>query len=149
MSFEERGAWSAVVSGIVAFFLWGHPIWRNTATGIYEGADGLALWAWDVIRLIGGGVVLALVMLFLFHIAYAVATRQSKLQFLTDERDKRIGNRAATVSLVVTSSAILLAIVLLAAGQSALAALNTILVGMALAALGSELWRIAIYRLGA
>lgn len=148
MSFEERGAWSAILSGIVAFLWWGRRIWNGTATGKYDGADGLSLWAWDVIWLIGGGVVLAIAILILFNVAYAIVTRQPRLQFITDERDKTIGNRGALVSLVCISSGFLVAVGLLAWGWSGLAALNTVLIGMAVAGIASEVWRIAAYRWG-
>ena len=148
MSFEERGAWSAILSGVAAFFLWGRPIWNGTVTGAYEGVDGLSLWAVDVIWLIGGGVILAFTVLILFNIAYAIATSQPKLRFISDERDTRINNRGAVVSLVVISIGFLIAVGLLAMGWSGLAGLNTILIGMAVAGFGSELFRIAAYRLG-
>jgi hypothetical protein len=148
MSFEERGAWSAILSSIVAFALWGRPIWIGTATGAYDGAEGLSLWAWDVIRLIGYGVALAVAMLVLFNLAYALASRDGKLRFNSDERDASIGRRSATVSLAVVSGGFLLAVGLLAAGWSGLAALNAMLVGMAMAGIGSEASRIAAYRLG-
>ena len=148
MSFEERGAWSAILSGVVALFWWGRPIWSGTVTGAYDGVDGLSLWAWDVISLIGGGVVLAFVIMILFNIAYAIATNQPKLQIISDERDARINNRGAVVSLVVISSGFLIAVGLLAMGWSALVALNTILIGMAIAGFGSEVCRVAVYRLG-
>ncbi len=148
MSFEERSAWSAILSGVVAYFLFGRPIWNGTVTGAYEGADGMSLWAWDVIWLIGGGVILAVGMLILFNIAYAIATGQRRLQFLSDERDARINTRGAAVSLAVISGGFLVAVVLLAMGWSVLAALNTMLIGMAIAGFGSEMCRIAVYRLG-
>lgn len=148
MSFEERGAWSAILSGIVAFFWLGRPIWNNTVTGAYDGMDGLSLWAWDVIWLIGGGVILAFVIMILFNIAYAITTGQSKLKFISDERDQRINSRGAVVSLVVISGGFLIALGLLAMGWSGLAALNTILIGMATAGFASEGCRVAVYRLG-
>ena len=148
MSFEERGAWSGMVSGVLAFFIWGRPIWTGTVTGAFDGPDGLARWAIQVIWLIGGGVLLAIAVLVLFNIGYAILTRQPKPQFIIDERDTRISHRGALVSLIVVNCAILIAIILLALGLSALAALNTILVGMAVAAVASEMLRIVVYRLG-
>ena len=128
--------------------MWGRPIWNGTVTGAYEGVDGLSLWAWDVIWLIGGGVILTVAVMILFNIAYAIATSQPKLQFISDERDSRINNRGAVVSLVVISIGFLIAVGLLAMGWSGLAGLNTILIGMAAAGFVSELYRIAAYRLG-
>lgn len=148
MSFEERSAWSAILSCAVAFFWWGRLIWNNTVTGAYEGVGGLSRWAWDVSWLIGGGVIVAIMITILFNIVYAIATRQPKLQFISDERDTRINNRGAVVSLVVISSGFLIAVGLLVMGWGALAALNTILVGMAIGGLSSEVYRVAQYRLG-
>lgn len=148
MSFEERGAWSAILSGFIVFFWFGRPIWHGTTDGTYSAADGLSLWAWDVIWLIGGGVVVAIVVLVVGQVLYAIVTGTEKPQFLSDERDFAINTRGAVVTLVVISGGFLVSVVLLASGWSALAALNTILLGMSLGAIASEIYRIAVYRLG-
>lgn len=148
MSYEERGAWSAILSGIVAFFWFGRPIWTATTTGTYSNADGLALWAWDVIWLIGAGVLLAIVILILFNILYAIATNQPDPQFISDERDTMITKRGSVVSLVIISGGFLVAVGLLAYGATALAALNAILIGMGIGGVASEVYRVAVYRLG-
>lgn len=148
MSFEERGAWSAILSGVIVFFLFGRPIWQGTVDGTYGATDGLTLWAWDVIWLIGGGVVVAIVVLIGLQILYAIVTGTGKPQFLSDERDFAINTRGAVVTLVVISGGFLISVTLLAMGWSALAALNTILIGMSIGAIASEVYRIAVYRLG-
>ncbi|MCO4842887.1 MAG: DUF2178 domain-containing protein [Yoonia sp.] len=148
MSFEERGAWSAILSGLITFYWFGRPIWHGTTSGTYNTPDGLSLWAWDVIWLIGGGGVLAMGIMILFNILYAIATNQSKPQFISDERDTMINKRGAVITLVIVSGGFIIAVGMLATGWTALAALNTILIGMGLGGVGSEIYRVAIYRLG-
>lgn len=146
MSYEEYNAWSALISGLITFAIFGSPIWAGTVGGTYETVDGLTLWAKDVLWLIGGGIGIAVVIG--FQIVYALATRTEKPQFLTDERDIMISRRGSVVTLVIASAGFILGVVLMALGWTALAGLNAILGGMAAGAVISEAYRIAVYRFG-
>ena len=148
MAFEERNAWSALIACVISFGIFGRPIWVGTAQGRYADTNGLSIWAWDVIWLIGGGIAVGIAVVIAFQIAFAILTRTPKPQFISDERDLMINRRGALVTLVVISAGFILAVGLLAWGMSALAALNTILAGMAAGAIAAEIYRVAIYRFG-
>jgi len=148
MAFEERNAWSALIACLITFALFGWPIWVGTAQGTYTGTEGLSLWAWDVIWLMGGGIAVGIAVVIAFQILFAIVTRTEKPQFISDERDMMINRRGAVVTLAVISGGFIVAVGLLAWGMTALAALNTILVGMAAGAIASEIYRLAVYRFG-
>ncbi|MDG1377205.1 MAG: DUF2178 domain-containing protein [Yoonia sp.] len=148
MSYEECNAWSALISGLITFAIFGSPIWAGTVGGTYETVDGLTLWAKDVLWLIGGGIGIGIAVVIGFQIVYALATRTEKPQFLTDERDIMISRRGSVVTLVIASAGFILGVVLMALGWTALAGLNAILGGMAAGAVISEAYRIAVYRFG-
>lgn len=148
MTYEERNAWSAIIAGTLAYIVFGRPIWKRTIDGTYDAMPDFSMWAWDVIWLIGGGVVFSIIVVILFQIAYAIVTRTEKPQFLTDERDHMISRQGTLITLIVSSFGFMLAVVFLAMGWSALMALNTILASMAVAGFASELYRVAVYRFG-
>ena len=148
MEHEERNAWAAIIAGLITFIYFGSTIWTGTASGGYGGVDGLSLWAWDVVWLIGGGIVVTIVVMIAFQILYAIVTNTRKPSFITDERDVTISRRGAQITLAVCSGGFILAVILLAMGWSAVAGLNCVLVGMAIGAFASDFYRIAVYRLG-
>jgi hypothetical protein len=148
MPYEERNAWSALIAGVITFFIFGTRIWSGTVDGAYVGDAGLSLWAWDVIWLIGGGIGLTIVVVIAFQILYAILTMTPNPQFITDERDTMISRHGSLITLIVSSGGFMVAVVLLATGWTALSALNTILGSMALSGMASEIYRVAVYRFG-
>lgn len=148
MPYEERNAWSALIAGVITFFVFGTRIWSGTVDGAYGGDDGLSVWAWDVIWLIGGGIGLTIVVVIAFQILYAILTLTPNPQFITDERDTMISRHGSLITLIVSSGGFMVSVVMLAMGWSPLAALNTILGSMALAGMASEIYRVAVYRFG-
>lgn len=145
---EERNAWGGLIAALITFAYFGRRIWTNTANGTYSTADGLSFWAWDVIWLILGGIGIVIVTLIVFHILYAIIMRVENPNFVTDERDIMITRRGGQVTLFIISAGFIVAVGLLAFGHTALTALNTILVGLALGSCASEFYRLAVYRLG-
>lgn len=148
MAHEERNAWAALIASIITFAYFGSRLWRGTIGGAYDGSDGLSVWAWDVIWLMIGGIVVTIVVVIAFNILYAIVTLTPNPQFVTDERDTMISRRGSQVTLAISSAGFILAVVLLATHWTAIAALNTMLIGMALGATASEIYRVAVYRLG-
>uniref|UniRef100_UPI004047BAFB hypothetical protein n=1 Tax=Yoonia sp. TaxID=2212373 RepID=UPI004047BAFB len=148
MNHEERNAWGAVIASTITFLYFGGRIWGATVAGIYATDDGLRLWAWDVLWLMGGGIVITIVVMIAFQILYAIATNTPNPSFITDERDTMISRRGVQVTLVVASTGFILAVIMLARGWGAVGALNTILVGMAAGAVAGDLYKIAVYRFG-
>ncbi len=148
MEHEERNAVSALISGVVTFMLFGRDIWEGTVAGTYDTDQGLSLWAWDVLWLIGGGIVVCIVVLIAFQILYAIATNTENPTFVTDERDHMISRRGSLVTLFVISASFLIAVVMLSQNWGPLAAFNTILLGMFAGSMFADIYRVAVYRLG-
>lgn len=148
MEHEERNAWAALIASAMTLIYFGGRIGAATAAGTYAGENGLSLWAWDVIWTMLAGIVIMIVALIAFQILYAIITRTAKPSFVTDERDVMISRRGVQVTLVVASTAFILAVIMLARGWGAIGALNMILFGMAFGSMAAEVYRIAVYRSG-
>ena len=148
MAHEERNAWAALIASIFVFVYFGGHIWSTTAGGGYAGTAGLSLWAWDVIWFILGGIAAVIVSVIAFNVLYAIITRSPNPGFLTDERDMAITRTGTLITLGITSAGFIGAVILLAMGWGAIAGFNTILIGMALGAFASDIYRVAVYRLG-
>ena len=148
MTFEERNAWSAIIAGIMAYFIFGRTIWNRTIDGTYAAEPDFALWAWDVIWLIGGGVALSIATVIVFQIVYAIVNGTEKPLFITDERDNMFSRQGSLISLIISGGGFILAIIFMANGASALIGLNTILAALAIGGFASELYRVAVYRFG-
>ena len=148
MSSEERNAFGAIIASLITLYFFGAPIWQSTQSGGYEAADGLSLWARDVLWLMGGGIVITIIVMIAFHIVLAIVTGNENPEMVTDERDHMITRRGTLATLIVCSGAFIIAVIGLATGWSAVAGFNTILAGMFAGAFASELVRIVSYRLG-
>ncbi len=148
MASEERNAIGAFIASIITFIYFGTPIWRKTQAGAYSGDEGLVSWAHDVLWLMGGGIVIGIVVMIAFHILLSIITNNPSPEMITDERDRMIGRRGTLITLVIASAGFIAAIVMLAVGWGAIAALNTILVGMALGSTISEIQKMVYYRFG-
>ena len=148
MSSEEKNAFGALVAFGFTIWFYGLPIWTKTATGAYGVEDGLQMWGRDVLWLMGGGIVITIVVMIVLHILLSILSGEHEPEMIKDERDHAISRRGSLVSLFGASAAFIAAVVSLAFGQSAIFALNCLLVGMTGGAMLSELVRIAHYRFG-
>ncbi len=148
MSSEERNAVGAIISFMVTIWIFGRPIWAKTTSGAYAAADGLQDWGRDVLWLMGGGIVITIVAMILFHIILSIVTGDTNPQMITDERDRAISRIGSIVSLVGASGGFISAVIALALGMEAVFAFNCVLVGMTGGAIASEVLRVALYRLG-
>lgn len=148
MSSEEKNAFGAVVAFGFTIWFFGLPIWAKTADGSYLTVDGLQDWGRDVLWLMGGGIVVTIVVMILLHVILSILSGDLEPQMMTDERDHAISRRGTLVSLTGASAGFIVCVIALAMGQSAIFALNAILIGMTGGALLSELTRIALYRFG-
>ena len=148
MTSEERNAIGAIIAGIITFLIFGTRIWRTTASGGYDGDVGLSAWGWDVILLIFGGIGITITTVIVLHVVIAIVTNTPNPEMVADERDRMIAKRGTLATLVVVSTGFMAAVLMLATGWSAVAALNTILLGMALGSFASEFVKIAAYRFG-
>ncbi len=148
MPHEERNAWGALIASAITFIYFGGQIWAATVAGGYAIADGLRLWAWDVLYLMGGGIVITIIVMIAFNILYAIVTNTPNPSFITDERDTMISRRGVQVTLVIASAGFIAAVIMLARGWGAVGALNAILIGMAAGAVAGDLYKVAVYRFG-
>ena len=147
MSKDEREAYAAVLSSLLmagVFYIW---ISDGMAAGAFDGAQGVQVWAWQVFKLIGFGIVLAILAHVSVAILHAVITREGN-EDLSDERDRLITARGMQVSLVVMSIGFLAMIVILAWGYPVHVGLNLLLAGCILGSLCGDLTRVYLYRRG-
>jgi hypothetical protein len=148
MSFEERNAVSNILVCFVTWAIMLTVLMKKSATGMFDGANGLEHWAQTVLWLILIGIGIAIAMTILFNIAYAIITGEKKADFLRDERDTLIGLRGVQATLIVINIGIVAAIIALALGASILAVLNMIFASCALSGFVSEITKLILYRRG-
>lgn len=143
MSRDERDAYAAILSSLLIgglFYLW-------IVDGSFEGPQGVQLWAQLVLKLIGVGIVTAIIAHIAVAIGHGIITRE-KIEEMSDERDRAIKARGMQVTLVLTSIGFLAMIGLLAWGKPVLVGLNLLLVGCILGEIIGSLARIYLYRRG-
>jgi hypothetical protein len=148
MSFEERNAVSNILVCFITWAIMLTVLMKKSATGLFDGANGLEHWAQTVLWLILIGIGIAIVITILFNVAYAIITGEKKTNFLRDERDTLIGLRAMQATLIVINFGIVSAIIALAFGASILAVLNMIFAACALSGFVSEITKLILYRRG-
>ena len=148
MSFEERNTWLGLVVGLGILWWFGSAVWENWQAGIYDGPDGLTIWARDVIWVIPVGVVVMIVAVILMHILYGIVTG-GKIDGLTDERDRWIGLWGLRVTLGITSVVFIAALAGLAWGWTPLLTFNLMLFGFWAGSFIGDLVKVFIYRMDA
>jgi hypothetical protein len=148
MSFEERNAVSNILVCFITWAIMLTVLMKKSATGLFDGANGLERWAQTVLWLILIGIGIAIVITILFNVGYAIITGEKKTNFLRDERDTFIGLRAMQATLIVINFGIVSAIIALAFGASILAVLNMIFAACALSGFVSEITKLILYRRG-
>lgn len=133
---------SLLVGGL--FYLW---ISAGMAEGAFEGPTGSQAWARLVLKLIGFGVLTALVAHVAAVVLHAAITREA-IEDLSDERDRAIKARGMQVTLALTSFGFLGMVGLLAWGVPAPVGLNLLLAGCILGEFFGSLAKIYLYRRG-
>ena len=148
MSFVKRNTISGVLISLIGWGVMTTALARNTASGLYDGADGPMLRArsvfWLVLICIGIGIAMTI----LLTIAHAIVSGDKRPTTLRDERDGFIGLRGMQATLVALSSGIVAAIGALAYGVPRMVALNAILAACALGDLAGTLTKLVLYRRG-
>jgi hypothetical protein len=148
MSYEERNTWVELIANVVIVAWFGHRVWTLNGEGAFDGADGLTVWAQTVLWMIPISIVMTVVLSILFNIGASVAMRDHDPSFISDERDKRFGSRGMMVAMGVASTGLILGLVLLALGGTALVTLNVVLFAFAFGAFASQAVRLYFYRRG-
>ncbi len=148
MSFEERNSVSGILISLISWGMMLTVISRRHELGLFDGPDGLMIWARTVLVLIGVSIAIGIVLTVLVTIGYAILSGEEKPLFLTDERDGQIGLRGLQVTLAVMSVGLIGGIAVLAYGWSILLVLNIILGACALGDLAGTLTKVVLYRRG-
>lgn len=147
MSIGEREAATGLITTLIvlALFLW--RLSGQTATGLFDGPEGLQTWARSVLGLIAWSIGIAIAVTVGFHVLYGLLTGETT-DDLRDERDRDIERRSLTWGWYLLSFGILGVIVDVALGASAFRAMNLVL-GLCLV---SEMFRdcakLILYRRG-
>lgn len=148
MSFEERNALSSLATSLLAWAIMGGTLWRRWQEGAFDGPLGLQAWAEVMLWLIGLAIGLGIVLTILLAIIDGLIRGREAASTRTDERDQLISLLAHRIVLGAVSAGLILAVVLLARGWSAVAALTLIVASCAVGdtiATGYKVWR---YRRG-
>ncbi|RYG92875.1 hypothetical protein EU803_01860 [Loktanella sp. IMCC34160] len=146
MTHTERNTLIAILINLGIIFVFGSRLWALHETGAFDAADGLTVWAKTVLWMIPVSIGATIVGTILFEILYSIATNNPKPELISDERDHQISIYGMRVTMVVASAGFIAALVGLAFGWTAVAALSLILAGFALGDLTGNLARMARYR---
>lgn len=148
MTHEERSNIISIVIGLFILGYFGSRFWAGYHAGDFDGPDGLKIWAWLVLRMVGTGIVAVIVGMIVGHILISIVTNTPRPSFVVDERDRMIGVWGLRTTVVVMSAGFIGMIVLLALGQTAILALNVLLFGSAIGDLCGNVMKAVLYRRG-
>jgi len=146
MSQEERNAFAGVITSFVVLGYFGSRIYARLVDGVYDGPDGLMIWARSVLGMMAISIVITIAITIGVTILYAILTNTSDPSTMTDERDVEISKRGIQVTLVTVSVGLFVGLIGAAFGWSALVVLNVILLGFAIGAVTGDLSKLAAYR---
>lgn len=147
MSFAARAIVAELLTFVSVISLFAWILASCHAGGVFDGPDGLMLWARTVLWMIPVGIVVAIVTTLLWEMGYRAVTREGADK-LTDERDRLIAGFGWKVTSITASAGFLLALGALALGQSILVTMNLMLAGFALSDLTGNLAKLWRYRVG-
>lgn len=149
MTYEERNNLVAIFTNLMVCGYFIQQITSKFAAGVFDGPDGVAVWAQTVLWVIPASIVATIVVTIVFNILFAIAARDPNPEMVSDERDKMFGNRAMLTVTMVASAGFIMALVMLAFfNWSAFLALNLTLAGFALADLLGNIVKFVSYRRG-
>lgn len=149
MSFGERDATTGLLSMLIAAAMFYLSLSGKYDAGLFDGPDGLQVWARSVLWLILYSIGIAIAVAISFAILYSILTGEKKISDLRDERDHMIEVRGMRIAALITSVGIFAAVLDLAwGGASAMHAFNIILIGCAFAEVVKDLFKIVCYRRG-
>ncbi len=148
MSFGERDAFTSLLTTLIAAMLFYSIITGHYADGTFDGPDGLKAWARAVLWLIAYSIGIAIAVTIGFTILYVMLTGEKEPSDLRDERDRLIEHRGMRIGSALTAAGLVLAIVDLAWGNSALHAFNLMLIGCSVSEIVKDIFKIICYRRG-
>jgi hypothetical protein len=148
MTHEEKNTLVALVTNLLVTGFFAIRLIQMYQAGAFDGADSLVVWARTVLWMIPVSIVVTIVLMILFQIGFAIATRDAKPSFIIDERDKQFSRWSYIATIVVAGAGWMVALILLAFGLSAFAALNIVLFAFGAGDLASHLVKLYRYRRG-
>ena len=148
MTHEERNNLVSIFTGILVQIYISYRIWSQYADGVFDGPDGLMLWARTILWIIPVAIIAMIISVILFAILHAIVTGNPKPSFIVDERDKSIGRTGNIVTMVVSSIGFIIALICLALGWSAFAAFNILFYSFAAGDFSGNLTKQYLWRRG-
>lgn len=149
MSFGERDATTGLISMLLSAAMFYLSLSGQYEAGLFDGPDGLQVWARSVLWLILYSIGIAIAVAISFAILLSILTGEKKLSDLRDERDRMIEVRGMRIAAVITSVGIFAAVLDLAwGGASAMRGFNIILIGCSFAEVVKDVFKIICYRRG-
>ncbi|MFN6924451.1 MAG: hypothetical protein ACK4P8_02275 [Tabrizicola sp.] len=147
MSYGEREALSGLITSLIVIGLFLSQLAGQQAAGVFDGPDGLMLWARSVLILIGWSIGIAIAVTILSAILHGLLTGE-KADDRRDERDRDIDRRALTWAWHLLSFGLLGIIIGLAIGDSAFKAMNMVLALCLFSETFRDAAKVVLYRRG-
>jgi len=146
MTYEERNTCVAILISLMVNTWIAIKLYNLHQSGVLVSDTGLLQFARTVLWAIPASIVLTIVLVVLFNILFAIATRQSDPDFTVDERDQQFKVRGLTATTFIASAGFIIALVHLAIGYSSIFAFLVIYAGFALGDFVGNVIKLASYR---
>jgi len=148
MPFQERNTVAYLFVGGLTMTLVGWRLVYLHQAGRFGGDDALQLWAQTILIAVVLGILATIGATILSNILWSIANREPKPSFVTDERDRQFEIRASRVTSIVAGIGYLIALIVLATGQSALFGFTVIFYAFSVGDFAGNLYRLRLYRAG-
>jgi hypothetical protein len=148
MSYQEKNVVVSFLSTILIFAGYCWYVWHAYQAGQINLTTDLHFWGLTILIFIPVSIAARIIILIVFHILNAIATRGAEVDSLTDERDKLIALKASQIGYVVVGIGFLGSMVSLVMNQPPFIMLNIIFCAFNLAQIADELTQLYFYRMG-
>jgi len=149
MTHEEKNAIVSLFVTVLVFGYYGFRFSGLYAEGYFTGDDAMTRTGWEILYLIGYGIIAQIIGQISFAIIYAIATNDPKPSFLVDERDKLITLKGVRYGYAVMGGGLTLSFIALAIGWDPVIVFNMVVFSLAFGAAVETLVKVALYRVGA
>ena len=148
MSHQEKNTYTALASSLLLFGIYCWRIYILYQGGRFSGPDAASLLGKSFMLLVLIGIVAHIAIAIAFNFAHAVATRDPKPDFSTDERDRLIELKGSQAFLAVFAIGFIFAMGALALGAPPVAILFALIVAMFLGSIADDITKLFHYRRG-
>jgi len=149
MSHEEKNAIVSLIVTLVVFGYYGFRFSGLYAEGYFAGPDAMTRTGWEILYLIGYGIIAQIIGQIVFAIIFAIITNDRKPSSLIDERDRMITLRGVRYGYGFMGGGVTLCFLALAIGWDPVIVFNLILFSIAAGAAVETLVKVVMYRIGA